>query len=82
VEWADHVRASKAQHVAHSKRKVAAATACLQDSPGSFSLMPKRIFYCHAIDYTNSAPQSGTLRKVLADVIARYYRLKGEKCFF
>src|SRR5207302_3008276 len=36
-----------------------------------------------AIAYTNSAPHIGhAYEKVLADVIARYYRLKGEKVFF
>src|SRR3954471_2286924 len=36
-----------------------------------------------AIDYTNSAPHIGhAYEKVLADVIARYHRLKGEKVFF
>ncbi|MEY2540164.1 MAG: methionyl-tRNA synthetase [Verrucomicrobiota bacterium] len=36
-----------------------------------------------AIDYTNSAPHIGhAYEKVLADVIARYHRLKGEEVFF
>jgi methionyl-tRNA synthetase len=36
-----------------------------------------------AIDYTNSSPHIGhAYEKVLADVIARYHRLKGEKVFF
>lgn len=36
-----------------------------------------------AIDYTNSAPHIGhAYEKVLADVLARYHRLKGEKVFF
>src|ERR1700736_5524590 len=36
-----------------------------------------------AIDYTNSAPHIGhAYEKVLADVIARYHRLKGEDVFF
>src|SRR4051812_3480791 len=36
-----------------------------------------------AIDYTNSAPHIGhAYEKFLADVLARYHRLKGEKVFF
>ncbi len=36
-----------------------------------------------AIDYTNSAPHIGhAYEKVLADVLARYHRLKGENVFF
>ena len=36
-----------------------------------------------AIDYTNSAPHIGhAYEKVLADVLARYHRLKGDKVFF
>ena len=36
-----------------------------------------------AIDYTNSAPHIGhAYEKVLADVIARFHRLRGEKVFF
>ena len=36
-----------------------------------------------AIDYTNGAPHIGhAYEKVLADVIARYHRLKGEEVFF
>jgi len=45
--------------------------------------MPKTFFITTAIDYTNSAPHVGhAYEKVLADVIARYHRLKGEKVFF
>ena len=45
--------------------------------------MPKEFFITTAIDYTNSAPHIGhAYEKVLADVIARYHRLKGEKAFF
>jgi methionyl-tRNA synthetase len=45
--------------------------------------MPKTFFITTAIDYTNSAPHIGhAYEKVLADVIARYQRLKGEKVFF
>jgi methionyl-tRNA synthetase len=45
--------------------------------------MPKPFYITTAIDYTNGAPHLGhAYEKVLADVIARYYRLKGEKVFF
>ena len=45
--------------------------------------MPKTFFITTAIDYTNSPPHVGhTYEKVLADVIARYHRLKGENVFF
>ena len=45
--------------------------------------MPKTFYITTAIDYTNSAPHIGhAYEKILADVIARYYRLKGEKVFF
>src|SRR6266404_380425 len=45
--------------------------------------MEKTLFITTAIDYTNSAPHIGhAYEKVLADVIARYHRLKGEKVFF
>jgi methionyl-tRNA synthetase len=45
--------------------------------------MPKTFFITTAIDYTNSPPHIGhAYEKVLADVIARYHRLKGEKVFF
>jgi methionyl-tRNA synthetase len=45
--------------------------------------MPKTFYITTAIDYTNSPPHVGhAYEKVLADVIARYHRLKGEKVFF
>jgi methionyl-tRNA synthetase len=45
--------------------------------------MPKTFFITTAIDYTNSPPHIGhAFEKVLADVIARYHRLKGDKVFF
>ncbi len=45
--------------------------------------MPKTFFITTAIDYTNSPPHIGhAYEKVLADVIARYHRLKGENIFF
>jgi methionyl-tRNA synthetase len=45
--------------------------------------MAKPFFITTAIDYTNSAPHIGhAYEKILADVIARYHRLKGESVFF
>ena len=45
--------------------------------------MPKTFYLTTAIDYANGAPHIGhAYEKVLADVIARYHRLKGEKVFF
>jgi methionyl-tRNA synthetase len=45
--------------------------------------MPKTFYLTTAIDYTNGAPHIGhAYEKVLADVIARYRRLKGEEVFF
>jgi len=45
--------------------------------------MTKTFYITTAIDYTNSAPHIGhAYEKVLADVIARYHRLNGEKVFF
>jgi methionyl-tRNA synthetase len=45
--------------------------------------MPKTFFITTAIDYTNSPPHIGhAYEKVLADVIARYRRLKGDNVFF
>ena len=43
----------------------------------------KSFFITTAIDYTNAAPHIGhAYEKILADVIARYHRLKGEPTFF
>jgi methionyl-tRNA synthetase len=45
--------------------------------------MAKTFYVTTAIDYTNSPPHIGhAYEKVLADVIARYHRLKGEKVFY
>jgi methionyl-tRNA synthetase len=45
--------------------------------------MQKTFFITTAIDYTNSPPHIGhAYEKVLADVIARYHRLKGDRVFF
>src|SRR3954465_11245533 len=45
--------------------------------------MPKTFFITTAIYYTNSSPHVGhAYEMVLADVIARYHRLKDDKVFF
>src|SRR6266581_5488989 len=45
--------------------------------------MSKTFFITTANDYTNGAPHIGhAYEKVLADVIARYHRLKGDEVFF
>jgi methionyl-tRNA synthetase len=51
--------------------------------PSRSAPMAKTFFITTAIDYTNSAPHIGhAYEKILADVIARYHRLKGEEVFF
>ena len=45
--------------------------------------MAKTFYITTAIDYTNGAPHIGhAYEKILADVIARYHRLKGEPVYF
>src|ERR1700719_1975202 len=45
--------------------------------------MSKTFYITTAIDYTNAPPHIGqAYEKILADVIARYHRLKGEEVFF
>ena len=45
--------------------------------------MSKPFFITTAIDYTNGAPHIGhAYEKILADVLARYHRLKGDEVFF
>ncbi|HEX4085026.1 MAG TPA: methionine--tRNA ligase [Chthoniobacteraceae bacterium] len=45
--------------------------------------MGKTFYITTAIDYTNAAPHIGhAYEKILADVLARYHRLKGERVFF
>ncbi|MEP6670183.1 MAG: methionine--tRNA ligase [Chthoniobacter sp.] len=45
--------------------------------------MAETFFITTAIDYTNGAPHIGhAYEKVLADVLARYHRLKGDEVFF
>src|SRR6266567_7711095 len=49
----------------------------------SLSHMAESFFITTAIDYTNGAPHIGhAYEKVLADVLARYRRLKGDEVFF
>jgi methionyl-tRNA synthetase len=53
-----------------------------EDQEG-FGRNVKFFFITTAIDYTNAAPHIGhAYEKILADVIARYHRLKGEPTFF
>src|SRR5215469_15912669 len=48
-----------------------------------FPRVPETFYITTAIDYTNSPPHIGhAYEKVLADVLARYHRLNGEKVFF
>jgi methionyl-tRNA synthetase len=45
--------------------------------------MPDTFFITTAIDYTNAVPHIGhAYEKILADVIARYHRFKGEPVYF
>src|SRR6187399_507892 len=45
--------------------------------------MPETFYITTAIDYTNSPPHVGhAYEKILADVLARYHRLKGDEVFF
>ena len=45
--------------------------------------MAELFFITTAIDYTNGAPHIGhAYEKILADVIARFHRLKGDEVFF
>src|ERR1051325_11019244 len=45
--------------------------------------MSDRFYITTAIDYTNSPPHIGhAYEKILADVLARYHRLKGNEVFF
>lgn len=45
--------------------------------------MPETFFITTAIDYTNGAPHIGhAYEKILADVLARFRRLRGEEVFF
>ena len=62
---------------------MASEALALQRFVRQFHFVPKTFFITTAIDYTNSPPHIGhAYEKVLADVIARYHRLKGEKVFF
>ncbi len=49
----------------------------------SLALMTKRSYVTTAIDYPNAAPHMGhVLEKVLADVCARWFRLRGDEVLF
>ena len=48
-----------------------------------FSFMTKKFYITTAIDYVNAEPHIGhAYEKILADVVARWHRLKGEKVWF
>src|SRR6185503_20266666 len=65
---------TRAIEIAHCARRAV---------PSRSAPMAKAFFITTAIDYTNSAPHIGhAYEKILADVIARYHRLKGENVFF
>ncbi len=50
---------------------------------GIVVFMAKPFFITTAIDYTNGAPHIGhAYEKVLADVLARYHRMKGDEVFY
>ena len=67
----------------HLRGSQVSGALALQAFVRQFQAMPKTFFITTAIDYTNSPPHVGhAYEKVLADVIARYRRLKGEKVFF
>jgi len=62
---------------------MASEALALQRFVRQLDFVPKTFSITTAIDYTNSPPHIGhAYEKVLADVIARYHRLKGEKVFF
>ena len=66
-----------------AKQRVSNPLGAQAQSLCSDRTMPKTFFITTAIDYTNSPPHVGhAYEKVLADVIARYHRLKGENVFF
>ena len=66
------------------RRSVTADVAAVADCRYRWTQkMPKTFFITTAIYYTNSSPHVGhAYEMVLADVIARYHRLKGEEVFF
>ena len=52
-------------------------------APTARDPMAKPFFITTAIDYTNAAPHVGhAYEKILADVLARYHRLAGDRTFF
>lgn len=45
--------------------------------------MPKKFYITTAIDYVNAEPHIGhAYEKIIADILARWHRLEGEKVFF
>lgn len=47
------------------------------------SIVPRMYYITTAIDYTNGPPHIGhAYEKVLADVLARWHRMKGEEVYF
>ena len=45
--------------------------------------MTKKFYITTAIDYPNAAPHIGhAYQKIIADILARYHKLKGESVFF
>jgi methionyl-tRNA synthetase len=66
-----------------NRPKIKIAHCAWRAVPSRSAAMAKTFFITTAIDYTNSAPHIGhAYEKILADVIARYHRLKGENVFF
>ena len=66
-----------------AKQRVSNPLGAQAQSLCSDRTMPKTFFITTAIYYTNSSPHVGhAYEMVLADVIARYHRLKGENVFF
>jgi methionyl-tRNA synthetase len=76
--WRNNSRAST-----WNTEGLASGALALQAFVRQFQEMPKTFFITTAIYYTNSSPHVGhAYEMVLADVIARYHRLKGEDVFF
>src|SRR3989344_8475453 len=49
----------------------------------SFFVMVKKFYITTAIDYVNAKPHIGhAYQKIIADILARWHRLKGEDVFF
>ena len=73
----------KSARLVKASARVAHKRVAVRSRVRQFGEMPKTFFITTAIYYTNSSPHVGhAYEMVLADVIARYHRLKGEKVFF